>query len=99
MSRVLLKLRLILWKNLIIRKRHWLLTIFEIVIPVLLCIVNLFLTSIIPKPYIPETTYYNARDVKHFEGRIQLYYAPNYTEVDKFMSEVDARLTPHEFSK
>lgn len=33
------KLCLILWKNLVIRKRHWILTLIEIVIPVLLFIV------------------------------------------------------------
>jgi ATP-binding cassette subfamily A (ABC1) protein 3 len=33
------KLHLVLWKNLLIRKRHWILTLIEIVIPVLLFIV------------------------------------------------------------
>jgi ATP-binding cassette subfamily A (ABC1) protein 3 len=36
---LLKKLWLILWKNLIIRKRHWILTLIEMVIPVLLFIV------------------------------------------------------------
>jgi hypothetical protein len=36
---LLKKLWLVLWKNLIIRRRHWILTLIEIVIPVLLFIV------------------------------------------------------------
>jgi ATP-binding cassette subfamily A (ABC1) protein 3 len=36
---LLKKLWLVLWKNLVIRKRHWILTLIEIVIPVLLFIV------------------------------------------------------------
>lgn len=99
MSRVFLKLRLILWKNLIIRKRHWLLTLFEFAIPVLLCVAILTLTSLIPKPYIPETTVYPVKDVDHFDGMIQLYYAPNTTIVNKFMSDVDQRLEPITFGK
>ncbi|CAH1380553.1 unnamed protein product, partial [Tenebrio molitor] len=30
------ELKLILWKNLLIRKRHWVLTLIEILIPILL---------------------------------------------------------------
>lgn len=100
MSRVFLKLRLILWKNLIIRKRHWLLTLFEFAIPILLCIAILTLTSLIPKPYISETTVYPARSVDGSTGGLlQLYYAPKSDNIDKLMQDVETKLFPQEFRK
>lgn len=89
MARLWLKLRLILWKNLIIRKRHWLLSILEIVIPVLLCLGSIFLTSLIPKPYISETAYYTPKTIDFHDGNVRLYYAPNTPAIKKFMADVN----------
>lgn len=36
MSYLIRKWQVLMWKNLIVRKRHWFLTLFEIVIPILL---------------------------------------------------------------
>lgn len=95
MGRVLLKLYLILWKNFIIRKRHWLLTILEIVIPVLLGVLNLFLTSVIPKNYIANTTYYEVHDFKDPTSmdHTYLYYTPNnFTWIKNLMDGVDQQM-------
>lgn len=95
MSRIFLKLWLILWKNFIIRKRHWIFTLFEITIPIFLCLVMLFVSSVIPKPYISNITNYdkhNVSDLHNFKMFIRLYYAPNTNGIPEFMDKVNNKI-------
>ncbi|XP_068232553.1 LOW QUALITY PROTEIN: phospholipid-transporting ATPase ABCA3-like [Palaemon carinicauda] len=59
---------LVMWKNLLLRRRHWLLTAFEIIIPVLLFSILLSVrilpdSAFVPK-YINTTTDFNVVDEK-----------------------------------
>ncbi|XP_044266047.1 phospholipid-transporting ATPase ABCA1-like [Tribolium madens] len=83
-------LKLILWKNLVIRKRHWLLTLTEILIPILLFTLVAYGRSKISgmnKQIITYPTYYRENTLdeiySHLDvGELQLWYAPynNFTE-------------------
>lgn len=54
---------LVMWKNLLLRKRHWLLTIFEIIIPVLLFTILLSVRVLPDSAFVPKvintTTVFN----------------------------------------
>lgn len=86
MGSFLLKLRLIVWKNFIIRKRHKILTIFEIVMPILLFIILPIVQMSIDLnlSYNNETTYYSERELNTTD-KIDLFYAPNTSDVNEIM--------------
>jgi hypothetical protein len=80
---LLRKLGLVMWKNLLLRKRHWILTSFEIVIPVALFIVAAVFKSLIPSSdySLVEGEYNHVTDEERLKGYIKhcanLLYAPN----------------------
>jgi ATP-binding cassette subfamily A (ABC1) protein 3 len=84
------ELKLILWKNLLIRKRHWVLTLIEILIPILLFTVIAYGRSKINglnKMQIREPTYHEKREIDSIYahlgvGEISLWYSPftDFTE-------------------
>jgi len=96
------KFCLVLWKNFVIRKRHWILTLLEIVIPVLLFIVVVLIRSDIGPS---DDTFH---PVKYFEIWTEdkvidqgmttlsdsplLLYAPQNNFTTKIMSIVSSQL-------
>lgn len=100
MSNFLLKFKLVLWKNYIIRKRHWLLTIFEILMSVLIFLLLAYVKTSVPdfnKEYINTTTYH---DVRHLRPPIvNILYAPDTPEIHDFMEKVREHTISKEFCK
>ena len=93
-------LKVLLWKNCILRKRHYLLTCVEIFTATALFLLISFIRSKIPnlsKTYINETTTLNALPISEIYSRInirdfQLYYAPKTVFTDKLIREVQLKL-------
>ena len=91
------KLSLVLWKNLIIRKRHWLLTIFEIVIPTLLFIMLAAVRSDMtastddfhPESYSPVWSESQLIESKHIPT---LLFAPAHNFTTRLVKEVAKEL-------
>ncbi|KAL1501621.1 hypothetical protein ABEB36_006918 [Hypothenemus hampei] len=91
-----LQLRAILWKNVIIRKKHWFLTICEIMIPVLLFIVVAYGRSNITglsKQEIVNVTYNEKYPISYDYHQLnleetQFYYSPNH----EYFSDIVHRL-------
>jgi ATP-binding cassette subfamily A (ABC1) protein 3 len=81
------ELKLILWKNLLIRKRHWVLTLIEILIPILLFTLIAYGRSKISglnKIEIKDPTYHEKSEIDEIYahlgvGEISLWYSP-YTD-------------------
>jgi ATP-binding cassette subfamily A (ABC1) protein 3 len=81
------ELKLILWKNLLIRKRHWVLTLTEILIPILLFTLIAYGRSKISglkKIEIKDSTYHEKSEIDEIfahlaVGEISLWYSP-YTD-------------------
>jgi hypothetical protein len=92
---VLKKLHLVMWKNLIIRRRHWILTLIEIVIPILLFIVVATVRSNIVSSD-NETQHYDLfrlnvalkESTEALSTNTLLMYAPNETYTYNVMSLV-----------
>ena len=96
------KFCLVLWKNFVIRKRHWILTLLEIVIPVLLFIVVVLIRSDIgpsddkfhPVEYFEIWT--EDRVVEQSKTTLSdsslLLYAPQNNFTTKIMSVVSSQL-------
>jgi hypothetical protein len=98
---VLKKLHLVMWKNLIIRRRHWTLTLIEIVIPILLFIIVAGVRSNIVSSVDEPQQYNQFILVKALEERLKslsdeyiLMYAPN----EKYTSNI-VRLVTHDLHK
>ncbi|PSN44306.1 ATP-binding cassette sub-family A member 3 [Blattella germanica] len=97
MASVLRKLNLVIWKNLIIRKRHWILTILEIVIPTLLFVLCAAVRSNIsesesnekPESYFPVWTEENLAkpNGQLYQDNVFLY-APNNSFGKEMVTEV-----------
>nr|XP_053628150.1 phospholipid-transporting ATPase ABCA3-like [Cherax quadricarinatus] len=69
---------LLLWKNLVLRQRHWLLTFFELFLPTALFSVILFIRLIPNSDFVPE--YINTTTVfrSHNEMKLREYVCENY---------------------
>ncbi|XP_064105712.1 phospholipid-transporting ATPase ABCA1-like [Macrobrachium nipponense] len=65
---------LVMWKNLLLRKRHWLLTIFEIIIPVLLFTILLSVRVLPDSAFVPKvintTTVFNVADERDLKEMV-----------------------------
>lgn len=76
----LLKLKVVVWKNLIIRRRHWLLTTFESLLPVAVFFLVAYARSQIKglhKIEIKDPTYNDPEDINSVSlGYINLFYVP-----------------------
>jgi hypothetical protein len=94
---LLRKFGLVMWKNVLLRKRHWIVTSFEIVIPVALFI----LAAVIQSQLTSEVNHVSANyfkidnedKVKSFIGLCNkpVLYAPN----NSFTSRIMANITPN----
>ena len=95
-----LKLVTILWKNLVIRKRHWVLTISEIVIPIILFTLVAYGRSKISgmsKVHIKEPTYYDVTDTRNIYSHLDLYelklwYAPSTNFTREIIYKIQDKL-------
>jgi ATP-binding cassette subfamily A (ABC1) protein 3 len=95
---LLKKLYLVVWKNLIIRRRHWILTLIEIVIPVLLFIVVAAVRSntvssddeLHPKQYFESLTDTEiiSETYLSLSNSYSLMYAPNSVPATVIMAGV-----------
>lgn len=80
-----LKLKVVLWKNLIIRKHHWFLTILEVAIPVVLFVLIAYSRAKIDslgKEYVATPSYTTPLTTQDFYYQkfthgTKIYYAPN----------------------
>lgn len=93
---LLRKLGLVVWKNLLLRKRHWIVTSFEIVIPIVLFIVaaviRFMITSSIviinPAEYFPVRYEYMLKQYLKYDS--SLLYAPNNSFTRYIMDNVES---------
>lgn len=86
-SNIIRKFRLIIWKNFIIRQRHWVLTCLEIIIPVLLFILLAYIRGNIGdinRMYINETTYFPPKNVDSLTEEITADTNIFYTNIKPF---------------
>jgi hypothetical protein len=81
---LLRKLGLVMWKNLLLRKRHWIVTSLEIVIPVGLFILAAVIRTLSPSPEVnitPAQYFYveSEENLRLYFGfyNSPLLYAPN----------------------
>jgi hypothetical protein len=80
---LLKKLGLVMWKNLLLRKRHWIVTSFEIVIPVVLFILAAVIRSLISSNvYHTPAQYFPIEKEENMAAQIffcdtPVLYAPN----------------------
>lgn len=99
MLNIIHKFQLIMWKNLLIRKRHWLLTAFEIAIPILLFLLVAYVRGQIPdlgRQEYNETTIYKPNTMKDilqdFPAKTVVLYSPNEPFHNKLMETVRLKL-------
>lgn len=92
---LLRKLGLVVWKNLLLRKRHWIATSFEIVIPIVLFIVaaviRFMMTSSVvinPAKYFPVKYEYMLKQYLMYDS--SLLYAPNNSFTRYIMDNVES---------
>jgi hypothetical protein len=97
---LLRKFGLVMWKNLLIRKRHWIVTSFEIVIPVVLFI----LAAVIQSQLITSDVNNVSANFFEFENESQVttniarcnkpvLYAPNNSFTSRIMGDVTSNDT------
>lgn len=98
-------LRVIIWKNYVLRKRHFILTATEIVIPTLLFMLFAYArseTDLLSKEFVNETTFndpFPAADLytKLNLHETKLYYAPKTPFTEELIDK--ARLKLHIFQE
>lgn len=76
----LLKLKVVIWKNFIIRRRHWLLTTFESLLPVVVFFLIAYARSQIKgynKTKVEHPTYNPEYQIHYDGGFSSLLYVPN----------------------
>jgi hypothetical protein len=74
---LLRKLGLVMWKNLLLRKRHWILTSFEIVIPVGLFILAAVIRSLAPsEDNITPAQYFDVENEENLRLYFRFYNSP-----------------------
>lgn len=99
-SSTLLKIKVTLWKNYIIRRHHWLATLLEVALPALLFAFFAYLrssTDVMVHKYINTTSYAELHGIEEVLGRSALYsytflYAPNSTFTNKLMGDLRTRM-------
>lgn len=99
---LLRKLYLLLWKNFVIRKRHWILTLIEVVIPVVLFIlIALMRSEMGPSDDTLHPVQYNEiltddaiikMSMSSISGSSLLLYAPHNNFTEKIMAVVSSQL-------
>lgn len=98
---VLLKLKVVLWKNFIIRKHHWFLTLCEIAIPIVLFILIAYARSKIDgmgKTYITTPTYTDEHSTEEFYNNklnheTRIFYTPQNEFTEALIRRVQLKFT------
>lgn len=93
---LLRKFGLVVWKNLLLRKRHWIVTSFEIVIPVALFILAAVIRSQLRSPDVTHVSanYFPIQNEDNVTSNIlghcntTVLYAPNNTCTSSIMNNV-----------
>lgn len=98
------QLRLVLWKSYLIRRRHWLMTIFEIVLPVLLFflvaygrskVTGIAKSEIIDPSYHPQTVLSSKNDLYYQVIDISssyLFYTPSNNFTDDLIKRLQIKI-------
>ncbi|XP_001662813.2 ATP-binding cassette sub-family A member 3 [Aedes aegypti] len=90
------KFLLLLEKNWIIQKRHYLQTLFEIIIPVLCCSILLLVRGLVDPEYVEKSTIFSALSTDSFANRFQINgeqlnysiaYSPQNVILDRIMAD------------
>ncbi|XP_063222748.1 phospholipid-transporting ATPase ABCA3-like [Bacillus rossius redtenbacheri] len=98
MASVLSGFLLVLWKNMVVRRRHWLLTLFEVAVPLLLFVSYALAKGLAmqsPGMELPSDAVYFARDdlaPGHMVRTARLLYAPNTSFAHALMQRVQDSL-------
>ncbi|XP_065208832.1 phospholipid-transporting ATPase ABCA3-like isoform X2 [Planococcus citri] len=89
------KFKLLMWKNYRLRRFHWVVTLIELVLPILIVGVMVFFVSKFPSQTIskkPETIY-PSTSIEYYVQRngknSDVYYAPNVTVINQFMNQMN----------
>jgi hypothetical protein len=99
---LLRKFGLIVWKNLLLRKRHWIVTSFEIVIPVVLFILIAVIRSQLKSPDVVvnvSANYFPIQEENEVTSYISYFckntvlYAPNNSFANCIMGNVTSNGT------
>jgi hypothetical protein len=98
---LLRKFGLVMWKNLLLRKRHWIVTSFEIVIPVVLFILAAVIQSQLGTPDVINVSakYFPIRNESEVTSYILYFckktvlYAPNNDFTSSIMDNVTSNGT------
>lgn len=92
---LLRKLGLVMWKNLVLRKRHWIVTSFEIVIPVGLFVLAAVIRSLMRSSDVNLTParYFHVEDEESLRMYLRFYdspllYAPDNSFTRSIMDNV-----------
>ncbi|XP_065208828.1 phospholipid-transporting ATPase ABCA1-like isoform X2 [Planococcus citri] len=87
------KFKLLMWKNYRLRRYHWVVTLIEFIIPILIASLLAWIVSSLPANTIfnnPETIF-KPELKKHFvqdAKSADVYYAPNVPAIDEFMNRM-----------
>lgn len=99
MANILRKFRLMLWKNILVRRRHWILTLFEFLLPVLLFVLLVFIRTqtggTLGTEYITDATIYDPDPERYIVGQINFHkiaYTPNNSFTYELMEKVKSKL-------
>nr|CAD7432558.1 unnamed protein product [Timema monikensis] len=99
MSAILRKFSLVLWKNFVIRKRHWLLTLFEIAIPIILFAIMALIKSNVNTTHGPirDATYFSTTNLESISQYFRfsnpvVYYTPDSEPQRTIMNRVKEKL-------
>ena len=98
---LLRKFGLVVWKNLLLRKRHWIVTSFEIVIPVVLFILAAVIQSLLKSPDVPHVSakYFPIQSENDMTRYISFFcdesvlYAPNNNFTSCIIGNVTSNVT------
>ncbi|XP_058465469.1 phospholipid-transporting ATPase ABCA3-like [Malaya genurostris] len=91
------KFLLLLWKNWIIQKRHYLQTLFEILIPVLCCSILLLVRGLVQPTLVGNSTVYNPKPLDdsllYIKSDLVLAYSPQNPLLDAIVAETAVSLS------
>ncbi|XP_069681460.1 phospholipid-transporting ATPase ABCA3-like [Periplaneta americana] len=93
---LLRKFVLVMWKNFLLRKRHWIVTTFEILIPLALFILAAVIRSLsssalseeVPERYYPRVDQSELINYISYYSDMEILYAPNNTIASALMNSI-----------
>ncbi|XP_065204055.1 retinal-specific phospholipid-transporting ATPase ABCA4-like [Planococcus citri] len=89
------KFKLLMWKNYRLRRYHWVVTLIEFIIPILVVCIVARIVSSLPKSTITEKKIYSSTSEKKFvddaevNSSVVVYYAPNVPAINQFMEPLE----------